>query len=242
MGGPEGRSTQAGEPAGRSGSGGPEPEAYLRAQRPRGARRLGVPTRRAAWGGRGRGNKPRGDGFAGLRPSQVMRPRSRKRRGGKAATATTMPPVHPARGIRQGQCGHATAPSDRPSSARMATRPASPPALRIMTGRRFGSGAKGDGGQRDVDRHPPLGHELRRAPADRRRAVRPGARRLCDRRRHLPHGERRAHPDRRDRRAGDAGGTGQMQGRNCPRSGRDRACPGAARRPDRHDPAGRAQL
>ncbi len=69
MGGPQGRSQQAREPSGRSGSGGPEPKAYLeRSDR-----------EEAASGGRG--NKPHGDGFARLRPSQVLRPMSRKGRG-----------------------------------------------------------------------------------------------------------------------------------------------------------------
>jgi len=57
MGGPQGRRRRPPEPAGRSASGGPEPKAYLRAQRPRGDRASG------------RGNKPAGDGFG--RPAAV---------------------------------------------------------------------------------------------------------------------------------------------------------------------------
>ena len=172
MGGPEGRSRQAprtGRPERQRRTGA---EGLFEAQRPRGARKLGVPMRPAAWGVRGRGNKPRGDGFEGTAAVPGHAPEEPETARDMAATATTMPPMHPARGIRQGHCGRATAPSDRPSRARTATRPTLPPARSMTTGQGFGSGAKGDRGQRHVDHHPPLGRELRRAPADRRHARR----------------------------------------------------------------------
>ncbi len=106
-----------------------------------------------------------------------------------AVVTTTMPPVQLSRWIGRGLRGRIIAPSDRSSRAHTATLPPLPVG-RTTTGQGSRCGTKGGQGQHHVDdRHPPAG-ELRRTPADCRRADAPGARRLGTRWGYLPAGER----------------------------------------------------
>jgi len=177
MGGPEGRSKRACEPAGRSGSGGPEPEAYLKRSDREKPALAGGEISRAAMVSQGR-DRPRscargaenGAGRAGGNDDNAAGSSVAMDRWRVALTH------HRAIGsIVQGT--HCDA-------ADFAAGAANDDTVGVE------SGAKGDGGQRHVDyRHPPAG-ELRRAPAGRGRVGRPCACRLCDRWREIPTGER----------------------------------------------------
>lgn len=136
MGGPEGRSQRACEPAGRSGSGGPEPKAYLKRSDREEPTSSGSPR-----------GMPRGVGAGGEISRAAMvsqgrgRPRSCAQGAGNGAGCGSNDDDHAAgasraRAIRQGQRGRATMPSDRRPKARKPTPSTSP--WRMMTDR--GSG------------------------------------------------------------------------------------------------------
>jgi hypothetical protein len=107
-----------------------------------------------------------------------------------AATMTTMPPVRPARGHQ------ARTAWPRHYAIGSATQSTQSNTVNVAVGvadddrQGFGSGAKGEKGQRHVDDHPPPADRPRRTPADCRRAAAPGARRLGTRWGYLPAGER----------------------------------------------------
>ena len=101
MGGPKGRSQRASEPAGRSGSGGPEPEAYLKRSDREEPASAGGEISRAAMVSQGRG-----------------RPRSCARGAENGAEPGGNDDDHAAgsasQWISRGQSGRTTAPSNRP--------------------------------------------------------------------------------------------------------------------------------
>ena len=127
---------------GRSGSGGPEPETYLKRSAREEPASSGSPS-----------GVPRGVGAGGEISRTAMvsrdcgRPRSCARGAengvGHAVVTTTMPPVQPSRWIGRGLRGRTAAPTDRSSRARTATLPPLPVVRRTTTGQGSWCGTKG---------------------------------------------------------------------------------------------------
>lgn len=191
MGGPKGRAQRAGEPAGRSGSGGPEPEAYLKRS----------DREEPASSGSPRG-MPRGVGAGGEISRTAMvsqgrgRPRSCARGAGNGAGHGGGDDDHSA-GSSRAMEGAWTARTRRrtiaqPSRRSHADTTGIPAAWPRTTGQAFGFGAEGDSGRDPVDDPPAPRAALRRTPRDRRCAAGPGACRVRTRPRRHPADARNA--------------------------------------------------
>lgn len=211
MGGPKGRAQRAGEPAGRSGSGGPEPEAYLKRS----------DREEPASSGSPRG-MPRGAGAGGEISRTAMvsqgrgRPRSCARGAGNGAGHGGGDDDHSAgssRAMEGGVDGADTATHYCATVQTLARRyHRHSRRWPRTTGQAFGFGAEGDSGRDPVDDRPPPAAALRRTRTERRCAAGPGACRVRTRQRHHPAHARKARSCRQKCGAGTARGGRRRSG------------------------------